>query len=126
MTNETTLAITGNLTDAPELRHTQSGAAVVNFTVASTERLFDRESGQWRDGDAIFLRCSAWRDPAERIASSLVKGARVVAVGRLKQRSYEDREGVSRTVMELEVDDIGVSLRYASPTPAQPDSNATF
>ncbi|MWB98126.1 single-stranded DNA-binding protein [Agromyces seonyuensis] len=114
MANETTLTIVGNLTDAPELRYTQGGVAVAGFTVASTERTYDRASGEWKDGDALFLRCSAWRDLAEHVAGSLGKGARVIVVGRLKQRSYQDREGVNRTSLELEVEEVGPSLRYAT------------
>jgi single-strand DNA-binding protein len=106
--------VVGNLTTDPELRFTPSGAAVANFTVASTPRTFDRESGQWRDGDAMFLRCSVWRQYAENVAESLVRGSRVVVHGRLRQRSYDTKEGEKRTVLELEVDEIGPSLRYAT------------
>ncbi|MBN8882180.1 MAG: single-stranded DNA-binding protein, partial [Salana multivorans] len=98
----------------PELRFTQSGAAVAGFTVASTPRTFDRQSGEWRDGEALFLRCSAWRDLATNVAESLTKGMRVIVQGRLTQRSYETREGEKRTVVELEVDEIGPSLRFAT------------
>jgi len=98
----------------PELRFTPTGHAVANFTVASTPRTFDRQSGEWRDGDALFLRCTAWRDPAEHIAESLTRGDRVVVQGRLRQRSFETRDGDKRTVIELDVDEIGPSLRYAT------------
>jgi single-strand DNA-binding protein len=114
MAGETLVTVVGNLTTDPELRFTPSGAAVANFTVASTPRAFDRESGQWRDGDAMFLRCSLWRQYAENVAESLERGARVVVHGRLRQRSYDTKEGEKRTVLELEVDEIGPSLRYAT------------
>lgn len=114
MAGETTIAIVGNLTADPELRFTQSGAAVANFTVASTNRIFDRQSGEWKDGDALFMRCNLWRQPAENVAESLTKGTRVVVTGRLKQRSFETKDGDKRTVIELEVDEIGPSLRYAT------------
>ena len=114
MSNETTTTIVGNLTADPELRFTPAGHAVANFTVASTPRTFDRQSGEWRDGDALFLRCTIWRDPAEHVAESLTRGDRVVVQGRLRQRSFETRDGDKRTVVELDVDDIGPSLRYAT------------
>lgn len=114
MAGETTVTVVGNLTTDPELRFTPAGAAVANFTVASTPRTFDRESGEWRDGDAMFLRCSVWRQYAENVAESLVRGSRVVVHGRLRQRSYDTKEGEKRTVLELEVDEIGPSLRYAT------------
>lgn len=114
MAGDTIITVVGNLTADPELRFTPSGAAVANFTVASTPRTFDRNANEWRDGDALFLRCSAWRELAENIAESLVKGARVIVQGRLTQRSYETREGEKRTVVELQVDEVGPSLRYAS------------
>jgi single-strand DNA-binding protein len=116
MVGDTVLTVIGNLTADPELRFTPSGAAVANFTVASTPRTFDRQSGQWRDGEALFLRCSLWRQPAENVADSLTRGSRVIVQGRLRQRSYETREGEKRTVVELEVDEIGPSLRYATAT----------
>lgn len=116
MVNETTITVVGNLTDTPELRYTQNGLAVANFTIASTPRTFDKESNDWKDGDALFLRASCWREFAEHVAGSLTKGSRVVAVGRLKQRSYETKEGEKRTAIELEVDEIGPSLRYATAT----------
>ncbi|MBV9594637.1 MAG: single-stranded DNA-binding protein, partial [Actinobacteria bacterium] len=106
--------VVGNLTADPELRFTPSGAAVASFTVASTPRNFDRQSNEWKDGEALFLRCSIWRQAAENVAESLTRGTRVVVSGRLKQRSYETREGEKRTVVELEVDEIGPSLRYAT------------
>jgi single-strand DNA-binding protein len=114
MAGETTVTVVGNLTSDPDLRFTPAGSAVANFTVASTPRLFDRESGAWRDGDALFLRCSLWREHAENVAESLVRGARVVVHGRLRQRSYDTKEGEKRTVVELEVEEIGPSLRYAT------------
>ncbi len=114
MAGDTILTVVGNLTDDPELRFTPSGAAVANFTVASTPRIFRRESNSWEDGDTLYMRCSIWRQAAENVAESLVRGTRVVVTGRLKQRSYETREGEKRTVVELEVDEIGPSLRYAT------------
>ena len=114
MAGETQITLVGNLTADPELRFTPSGAAVANFTVASTPRTFDRQSGEWRDGDAMFLNCAVWRQAAENVAESLTKGMRVVVQGRLKSRSYETREGERRTVFEVEVEEIGPSLRYAS------------
>ena len=114
MAGETPLTVVGNLVADPELRYTQSGAPVASFTVASTPRTFDRQSNEWKDGDALFLRCSAWRELAENIAESLTKGMRVIVQGRLTQRSYEDRDGQKRTVVELQVDEIGPSLKYAS------------
>ena len=114
MANDTVLTVIGNLTADPELRFTQSGVAVASFTIASTPRTFDRQSNEWKDGEALFLRCSIWRDAAENVASSLEKGARVVAQGRLKQRSFTDKEGNNRTVIEMDVDEIGPSLKYAT------------
>ncbi len=114
MAGETVITVIGNLTADPELRFTPSGAAVANFTVASTPRTFDRQSQEWKDGEALFLRCNVWRQAAENVAESLQRGARVIVSGRLKQRSYETREGEKRTVYELEVDEIGPSLRYAT------------
>ena len=115
--NETTLTIVGNLTADPELRFTPSGVAVANFTVASTPRTFDRQSGEWKDGEALFLRCNIWRQAAENVAETLTRGSRVIVQGRLKQRSYETSEGEKRTVIELEVDELGVSLRFATARP---------
>jgi single-strand DNA-binding protein len=114
MAGDTVITVIGNLTADPELRFTQSGAAVANFTVASTPRTFDRQSGEWKDGEALFMRCNIWRQSAENVAESLTRGARVIVSGRLKQRSFETREGEKRTVVELEVDEIGPSLRYAT------------
>jgi single-strand DNA-binding protein len=114
MAGETTITVVGNLTSDPELRFTPSGSAVANFTIASTPRTFDRQSNEWKDGETLFLRASVWREAAENVAETLTKGTRVVAQGRLKSRSYETKEGEKRTVMELEVDEIGPSLRYAS------------
>jgi single-strand DNA-binding protein len=114
MAGETVITVVGNLTADPELRFTSSGAAVASFTIASTPRTFDRNSNEWKDGEALFLRCSIWRQAAENVAESLQRGTRVVASGRLRQRSFETREGEKRTVIELEVDEIGPSLRYAT------------
>ncbi|MCE1179106.1 MAG: single-stranded DNA-binding protein [Micrococcales bacterium] len=114
MAGDTVITIIGNLTQDPELRFTPSGAAVANFTVASTPRQFDRQSNEWKDGETLFMRCSIWRDAAENVAESLQRGMRVIVSGRLKSRSYETKEGEKRTVMELEVDEVGPSLRYAT------------
>jgi single-strand DNA-binding protein len=114
MAGETTITIIGNLTDDPELRFTPSGAAVAKFRVASTPRTLDRASGEWKDGEPLFLSCTVWRQAAENVAESLQRGARVIVSGRLRQRSYETKEGEKRTVFELEVDEIGPSLRYAT------------
>ena len=114
MAGDTVITVVGNLTADPELRFTPSGAAVANFTVASTPRIFDRQTGEWRDGEALFLRCNIWREAAENVADTLTRGTRVIVQGRLKQRSFETREGEKRTVVELEVDEIGPSLRYAT------------
>jgi single-strand DNA-binding protein len=131
MSGETTLTIVGNLTDDPELRYTPNGAAVANFTVASTPRYFDKAASEWRDGDALFVRCNLWKQPAENMAESLTKGARVIVVGRLKQRSYTAKDGQERTVFELEVDEVGASVKFATvkvvkperrPAPAQRDN----
>jgi single-strand DNA-binding protein len=120
MAGDTTITVVGNLTDAPELRFTPSGAGVANFTIASTPRFLDKASGEWKDGEALFMRCNIWRDAAEHVAESLQRGMRVIATGRLRQRSYEvrdgDHKGEKRTVIELEVDEIGPSLRYAKAT----------
>lgn len=114
MAGETVITVVGNLTADPELRFTPSGAAVASFTVASTPRTFDRQSNEWKDGEALFLRCSIWRQAAENVAESLQRGMRVVVQGRLQQRSFETREGEKRTVIEMQVDEIGPSLRYAT------------
>lgn len=115
MAGETTITVIGNATADAELRFTPSGAAVANFTVASTPRTLDRQTGEWKDGDPLFLRCNIWRDAAEHVAETITKGMRLVVVGRLKQRSYE-KDGQKRTVYELEVDEVGPSLRYAKAT----------
>jgi single-strand DNA-binding protein len=114
MAGETTITLVGNLTADPELRFTPSGAAVANFTVASTPRNFDRQTNEWRDGEAMFINCAVWRQAAENVAESLQKGMRVIVQGRLKSRSYETREGERRTVFEIDVDEIGPALRYAT------------
>jgi single-strand DNA-binding protein len=114
MAGDTIITVVGNLTADPELRFTPSGAAVASFTIASTPRTFDRNTNEWKDGEALFLRCSLWRQAAENAAESLTRGMRVIAQGRLQQRSYETREGEKRTVIELQVDEIGPSLKYAS------------
>ena len=114
MAGETPITVVGNLTADPELRFTPSGAAVANFTVASTPRTFDKNTNEWKDGEALFLNCSVWRQAAENVAESLVRGSRVIVSGRLKARSYETREGEKRTVFEIDVDEIGPSLKYAT------------
>ena len=114
MAGETVITVVGNLVDDPELRFTPSGAAVANFRIASTPRTFDRQSNEWKDGEALFLSCSVWRQAAENVAESLQRGMRVVVQGRLKQRSYETREGEKRTVFELDVEEVGPSLKYAT------------
>jgi single-strand DNA-binding protein len=111
---DVTVTVVGNLTNDPELRFTPSGAAVANFTVASTPRLLDKATNEWKDGDALFMRCSIWRQAAENVAESLQRGARVIVTGRLRQRSYETKEGEKRTVVELDVDEVGPSLKYAT------------
>lgn len=114
MAGETVITVVGNLVDDPELRFTPSGAAVAKFRVASTPRTFDRQTNEWKDGESLFLTCSVWRQAAENVAESLTRGTRVIVQGRLKQRSYEDREGIKRTVYELDVDEVGASLRNAT------------
>src|SRR5438874_7355787 len=114
MAGDTVITVVGNLTADPQLRFTPSGAAVASFTVASTPRSFDKQTNEWKDGEALFLRCSAWRQMAENVAESLQRGYRVVVQGRLVQRSFETREGEKRTVIEMQVDEIGPSLRYAT------------
>ena len=114
MAGDTIITVVGNLTADPELRFTPSGAAVANFTVASTPRMFDRQTNEWKDGEALFMRCNVWRQAAENVAESLQRGMRVIVQGRLKQRSYETKEGEKRTVYEVEVDEVGPSLRNAS------------
>ncbi|MEU6054283.1 single-stranded DNA-binding protein [Streptomyces xanthochromogenes] len=128
MSGETVITVVGNLTDDPELRFTPAGAAVAKFSVASTPRVYDKTAGEWRDGEALFLPCTVWRDYAEHVAESLTRGMRVMVQGRLAQRSYETREGIKRTVFELEVEEVGPVLRYATATvvkaPASSDSRA--
>lgn len=119
MANDTQITVVGNLTADPELRFTQSGVAVANFTIASTPRTFDKQANEWRDGEALFLRSTIWRDAAENVAESLEKGSRVIAQGRLVQRSYTDKDGNQRTSIELQVDEIGPSLRYATASPSK-------
>lgn len=114
MAGETVITVVGNLTADPEMRTTRNGSTVANFSIAATPRVFDKQSNQWVDGDALFLRCSAWRDLATHCAQSLAKGMRVIAQGRLQQRSYQAQDGSNRTVIELQVDEIGPSLRYAT------------
>ena len=111
---DNSVTLVGNVTRDPELRYTQNGLAVANFTIASTPKVLDRSSNEWKDGEALFLRASVWREYAEQVAGSLTKGSRVIAVGRLKQRSFETKEGEKRTSIELEIDEIGPSLRYAT------------
>lgn len=114
MAGETVITVVGNLTADPELRFTNSGVALASFTIASTPRTFDRQSNEWKDGEALFLRCTVWREYAENVANSLTKGARVIARGNLRQRAYETKEGEKRTSYELDIDEIGPSLRYAT------------
>jgi single-strand DNA-binding protein len=114
MAGETIVTIVGNLTNDPELRFTPNGHAVANWTVASTPRTFDKQTNGWKDGDALFLRCSIWRDAAEHVTETLTKGMRVIVTGRLRQRSFETREGEKRTVVELDVDEVGPSLKFAT------------
>ena len=114
MAGDTTITVIGNLTDDPELRFTPSGAAVAKFRIASTPRFLDKASGEWKDGEPLFLACNVWRQVAENVAESLQRGSRVIVSGRLRMRSYETKEGEKRTVIELEVDEIGPSLRYAT------------
>jgi single-strand DNA-binding protein len=121
---ETVITVVGNLVDDPELRFTPSGAAVAKFRIASTPRTFDRQTNEWKDGESLFLTCSVWRQAAENVAESLQRGMRVIVQGRLKQRSYEDREGVKRTVYELDVDEVGASLRNATAKVTKTGSSA--
>jgi single-strand DNA-binding protein len=113
---DNTMTLVGNLTDEPEVRFTSTGTAVANFTIASTSRVFNKEAAEWRDGDTLFLRCTVWQQSAENLADSLTKGARVMVSGRLRQRSFETRDGEKRTTAELVVEEVGVSLRYATVT----------
>lgn len=126
MAGETVVTIIGNLTNDPELRFTPSGAAVANFTVASTPRTFDRQANEWKDGETLFMRCSVWRDAAENVAESLQRGTRVLVSGRLRSRSYETREGEKRTVVEMEADEVGPSLRYATAKVAKTSRGGGF
>ena len=114
MANDNQVMLVGNLTDDPELRFTPSGAAVAKFRIASTPRTLDRQSGEWKDGEPLFLACNIWRDAAEHVAESLQRGSRVIVQGRLRQRSYETREGEKRTVFEIDVDEVGPSMKYAT------------
>ncbi|MFF9507311.1 single-stranded DNA-binding protein [Streptomyces sp. NPDC014724] len=123
MSGETVITVVGNLVDDPELRYTAAGAPVATFRVASTPRTFDKQANEWKDGESLFLTCSAWRTLGENVAGSLARGMRVVVQGRLKQRSYEDREGVKRTVVELDVEDVGPSLLRATATVTKTTSN---
>ncbi|MBD5784677.1 single-stranded DNA-binding protein [Cellulosimicrobium terreum] len=128
MAGDTVITVIGNLTADPELRFTPSGAAVASFTVASTPRTFDRQTNEWKDGDTLFMRCSIWREAAENVAESLTKGMRVIVQGRLVQRSYETREGEKRTVVEMQADEVGPSLRRATAkvTRAQSSGGGNF
>jgi single-strand DNA-binding protein len=125
MAGDTVITVIGNLTDDPELRFTPSGAAVASFRIASTPRTLDRQSGEWKDGDPLFLACQLWRQPAENAAETLKRGMRVIAQGRLTQRSYETKEGEKRTVYELQVEEVGPSLRYATATVTKTPSGSS-
>ncbi|MFD7340748.1 single-stranded DNA-binding protein [Streptomyces violascens] len=125
MAGETVITVIGNLVDDPELRFTPSGAAVAKFRVASTPRIFDRQTNEWKDGESLFLTCSVWRQAAENAAESLQRGTRVIVQGRLKQRSYEDRDGTKRTVYELDVDEVGPSLKSATAKIVKATGNGT-
>ena len=122
--NDTTITLVGNLTADPDLRWTPAGAAITTFTVASTPRVYDRQEGQWKDGEALFLRCTVWREAAEHVAETLSRGSRVIVTGRLKQRSFETRDGDKRSVIEVDVDEVGPSLRYLSATLNKPAKTA--
>lgn len=122
--NDTTITLVGNLTADPDLRWTPAGAAITTFTVASTPRVYDRQEGQWKDGEALFLRCTVWREAAEHVAETLSRGSRVIVTGRLKQRSFETRDGDKRTVIEVDVDEVGASLRYLGATLNKPAKTA--
>lgn len=123
--NETTVTLIGNLTTDPELRFTTSGTPVANFTVASTPRTFDRASGEWRDAEPLFMRCTLWRQPAEHLAESLRRGDRVIVVGRLRQKSFETRDGDKRTVIECDATEVGASLQFRQATLATPTRTST-
>ena len=125
MSGEPIVTVVGNLTDDPSLKFTSSGAAVANFTVASTPRMFDRQTNEWKDGEALFLRCAIWREAAENVAESLTRGARVIVSGRLKQRSFETKEGEKRTVIEIEADDLGPSLKWATASVTKANRSST-
>jgi single-strand DNA-binding protein len=125
MSGETVVTVVGNLTADPELKFTSSGAGVASFTVASTPRMFDKQTNEWRDGEALFLRCNVWRQPAENVAESLTRGMRVMVSGRLRQRSFETAAGEKRTVVELEVDEVGPSLKYAKATVSKVSRNGS-
>ena len=126
MAGETVITVVGNITADPELRFTANGAAVANFTVASTPRTFDRQSSEWKDGETLFLRCSAWREMAENVAETLSRGTRVIAQGRLRSRTFDTKEGERRTVFELDVDEVGPSLRYASASVTKNERSGGF
>ena len=126
MAGETVITVVGNITADPELRFTANGAAVANFTVASTPRTFDRQSNEWKDGETLFLRCSAWREMAENVAETLSRGTRVIAEGRLRSRTFDTKEGERRTVFELDVDEVGPSLRYASASVTKNERSGGF
>jgi single-strand DNA-binding protein len=125
MSGETVITVVGNLTGDPEIKYLPTGAGVASFTVASTPRMFDKQTNEWRDGEALFLRCSAWRELAENVAESLTRGMRVIVSGRLRQRSFETAAGEKRTVVELEVDEVGPSLRYAKATVSKVSRNGS-
>src|SRR5690625_1003046 len=126
MAGETVITVVGNVTADPELRFTANGAAVANFTVASTPRTFDRQTSEWRDGETLFLRCSAWRNMAENVAETLSRGTRIVVQGRLRSRTFDTKEGERRTVFELDVDEVGPSLRYASATVTKNERGGSY
>ncbi|MEV0826398.1 single-stranded DNA-binding protein [Nonomuraea rubra] len=121
MSGETTITIIGNLTADPEMRFTPTGVAVARFTIASTTRTYDKQTNQWRDGDQLFLWCTAWRDLAEHVCESLIRGTRVIASGRLRTRNYDDKDGIKRTATDLTVEEIGPSLRFATAKPVKAD-----
>jgi single-strand DNA-binding protein len=125
MSGETVITVVGNLTGDPEIKYLPTGAGVASFTVASTPRMFDKQTNQWRDGEALFLRCSAWRELAENVVESLTRGMRVIVSGRLRQRSFETAAGEKRTVVELEVDEVGPSLKYAKATVSKVSRNGS-
>lgn len=126
MANETIITVVGNLTADPELRNTQNGASLCNFTIASTPRTFNRQTNQWEDGAALFMRCTAWRDLADHIVATMTKGMRVIAQGRLTQRQYQAQDGSQRSILELQIDEIGPSLRYATANVTKTSQSAGF